>query len=338
MRFNRICIAALCVTAGAMTAVPTRVAFAQEASAVDIAQARELLNRGLALRSKGDPRGAISDLKAAYGLARTPIPGLELGRTYMDLGQLVEARETFLSIARLATRPEETSRSKAARTESASLAEQLRTRIPSLVVKVTGVALDSVAVTIDGAAVPGEALAAPRLVDPGVHAVAARSTTGGAADTTVELKEGESREVELKIVFTGGTPPSAESPRPDRTVAEPPLATQALDAATPTQRPSLGGWLLVGGSAVVGIAGLTLMGVEIGKANDAVTAHDRSRYDSAKTGWTVGLIGSVAGAVGLAAGGVVVLATRRAPESGQATQAHVWLSAGLDDVRVEGTW
>ena len=80
------------------------------------------------------------------------------------------------------------------------------------------------------------------------------------------------------------------------------------------------------------------MAVEIGSAKDAVTANDRSRYDSAKTGWTVGLIGTIAGAVGLAAGGVVVIAGRRAPESAQSGQAHVWLSAGLDDVRVEGTW
>ncbi len=87
---------------------------------------------GLELRAKGDAAAALEKLKAAYALVRTPITGIELGRTFMTLGSLVEARETFLSNARIPERPEETARSKAARKDSEELAEQLRTRIPSL--------------------------------------------------------------------------------------------------------------------------------------------------------------------------------------------------------------
>jgi hypothetical protein len=335
MAINRIHAATLGLAMGLMATFPARVAHGQETSAVDIAQARELLNRGLASRSKGDARGAVSDLRAANALAHTPVTGLELGRTYMDLGMLVEARETFLSIARLPVRPQETAHSKAARSEGASLADQLRDRIPSLVVKITGVSIDSVAVTIDGAAVPGEALAAPRLVDPGSHTVSARSTTGGTAETTVELKEGESRDVELKIAFTGGTPsvpePASVAPRPTELPAVPPPEPARRNRLAPL------GWSLVGGGAAVGVAGAVVMGLEIGRAKDAVTGGDKSSYDSAKTLWTVGLAGAIVGAAGVAAG-VVVLVAPRPSESAQNGAPTLWMSAGPGNLRLGGAW
>ena len=131
----------------------------------------------------------------------------------MATGKLVEAREAFLSVGRIAVQPAETSRSVAARKESAELAEAVRPRIPSLVVHIVGVPEDSVAVTIDGAAVPTAALIAPRLVDPGSHRIVATTTSGGNAQTTVEpCARAKSRNVELKIVLTGGNPVPAAVP------------------------------------------------------------------------------------------------------------------------------
>jgi hypothetical protein len=330
-------VAALGLSVGLMATAPARVARAQDASAVNIAQARELLNRGLATRAKGDARGALSDLKAANALAHTPITGLELGRTYMDVGMLVEAREAFLSIARLPVRPEETARSKAARADGDTLAEQLRTRIPALLVKVTGVPLDSVAVTIDGAIVPSEALAAPRLVDPGTHTVSARSTSGGTAETTVDLREGESSDVELKIAFAGGTP-SVTSPAPAGATPIPagsPLLTPQPE--TPS-RHSLGplGWSLVGGGVAVGAAGAVLLGLEVGQARDAVGRNDKSGYDGARTLWAVGLAGAIVGAAGLAAGVVVLVATRPSSESSRADSPRLWMSVSPGSLRLDG--
>jgi hypothetical protein len=113
-----------------------RCAWAQERSASDFAEGRESPNQGLTLRNKGDLPGALEKLKAAHALANTPITGLELGQTHVSLGQLVEAEEVFLSVARIPVRREETARSAAARRESASLAEQARPRIPSLTIRI----------------------------------------------------------------------------------------------------------------------------------------------------------------------------------------------------------
>jgi hypothetical protein len=311
-----------------------------EPSSIDAAQARELLRDGLQLRDRGEIDSAIEKLKAACALARTPVTAFELGRTYAAGGKLVEARETFLSISRIAPVPEETARSKTARTESARLAEELRPRIPSLTVRVTGVPADTVAVTVDGAAVPMQALAAPRFLDPGLHDVFARSTSGGTAETRVDLKEGEARDVELKIAFAGGNGDAAQ-PAVSLSRGADTGASSASDKSVGAggSRSHLLEWLLVGGGVAVGATGAVFMAVEAGSSSDANSRHDRGAYDAATTGWTVGLIGAIAGGAA-AAGGGVLLATTRTSTSGSSARSRpsIWVGVGPQVVRVGGTW
>jgi hypothetical protein len=325
--------AALCTLALGTTAIGyAPPALAQTGSAGDIAQARELLNQGLELRRKGDDAGALGKFKAAHALARTPITGIELGRQYVTLGRLVEARETFLSIARIPERTEETSRSKAARAEGALSADQIRARIPSLTVKINGVPSDSVAVTIDGAAVPTEALAAPRLVDPGSHTVSARSTTGGAAETTVEVKEGENREVELRLAFAGAV--STAAPTPSGLEAVPSAAQEGPSGSSHVLE-----WSLLGGGVAVAAAGAVLMGVEVGHASTAVTDRNESSYNGAKSGWDAGLGLVIAGGAAAATGGILWAVTgKSSPGSAQGSVSSLWLSVGAANVRLGGAW
>jgi hypothetical protein len=317
----------------AAAALPQRSAHA-EPSSVDAAQARELLREGLHLRDKGDVVGATEKLKAAHALVHTPVTAYELGRTYAAGGKLVEAREAFLSIARIAPVPEETERSKTARSESATLAEELRPRIPSLTVRVTGVPAEAVAVTVDGASVPTEALAAPRFLDPGTHVVSARSTSGGTAETKVDLREGETRDVELKIAFAGGDGSSETAAAPDAGGSS---AREARHDAPAGSRSRLLEWSLIGGGVAVGAAGAVLMAVEAGNSSDANSRHDRSAYDAATTGWTIGLVGSIAGAAAVAGGGIL-WATARPGSSSAGSPHSVWLGVGPQVVRVGGTW
>ena len=255
------------VLVGALMAMaPGRVAFGQSAS--DIAQARELYNQGKDLRNRGDNVGALEKLKAAHAIAGTPLTGLELGRTLALLGRLVEAQEAFLSVARIPVRPEETAQSAAARRDSERLAGEMRTRIPSLTINVSGVPVDTVAVTVDGAAVPTQALAAPRFVDPGAHVVSARSTTGGTAETRVDLKEGESRTVELTIVFKGAAPAPPPGASPSTLWSPPaPIATPSHSSGGMSTLRVLG--LVSGGVGVVGIGLGSVFGVMAGSASSS---------------------------------------------------------------------
>jgi hypothetical protein len=320
---------------GAVALGVPSVAFAAP-TAVDMAQARELLNMGLAMRGKGDALGALEKLKAAYALVRTPITGLELGRTYLVLGRLVEARETFLSNSRIPERVEETAKSKAARSESDQLAEQLRVRIASLTVKIVGVPMDSVAVTIDGSSVPSEALAAPRLVDPGTHTVSARSTSGGTAETTLNLKEGEERDVELRIMFTGGSQPPVAQPNPASSPRRDSEVFHSPDFA-PRSNSHVLEWSLIGGGAAVGIAGAVLMVVEAGNASNAASQKDKSTYDSSNSMWSVGLVASIVGGAAIATGGVLFL-TDHGDSGMHGSRPSVWVGLGAGVVRVGGSW
>jgi hypothetical protein len=336
MNSTRPRLVALSLVFVATVVGPVRVARADEHSAADLAQARDLLNQGIELREKGDASAAVEKLRAAHAVVRTPITGLELGRAYLLLGKLVEARESFLSVGLLAIAPEETKRSAAAREESAKFAAQLRPRIPTLTIKVTGVPVDTIAVTIDGSVIQREAFAAQRFVNPGSHTVVAKSTEGGHAETTVDLREGEAREVELKIVLasnrqTSGAPEPA--PRATGEVADP----FAGESHPPTAPSRVLEWSLIGGGAAVGVGGAILMGIEASNAKDAGDRNDRASYDSSSTIWTAGLVSSLVGAAAVATGGILFF-TAGAKSSAGTTTASIWLSPMPGGARIGGTW
>jgi hypothetical protein len=316
------------------------VASAQQRSAADIAQARELFNEGLALRDRGDADGALEKLKAAHALGGTPITGTELGKAYTAVGKLVEARETFLDVGRLPVQPRETARSKLAREDSARLADDLRVRLPSLRVKITGAPSATVAVTIDGAAIPAEALDTPRLVNPGDHEVSARVASGASADAKVVLKEGESREVELKIGASRAAALSSEA----TTAHAAPVPSPAVQ---PTRTPVSGGaspLVFVGfGIAAAGVATGSITGLMALSKGSAVkdacdgTTCPRSIDGDLKTGRTLGDVSTIAFAVGGvgAALGIVGLWLPRSRQTEAAASVTLtpWLAPGSAGVR-----
>jgi hypothetical protein len=170
-------------------------AFAANPSPQDFATARELYKQGKDLRAAGDLRGAFEKLKAAHALGHTPLTGIELARTEVLLGLLVEARETCLGIARLPVESDETERSAEARTDAAKLAEELRPRLATLRLHVTSQA--AAIVTVDGETVPSVSVDEPRLVNPGHHVVTAHVEGGTNASSAVDVTEGSTQDVAL---------------------------------------------------------------------------------------------------------------------------------------------
>jgi hypothetical protein len=168
-----------------------------EPSAADLESARELYKEGKELRSKGDLKGALEKFKAAHAYGGTPVTGLELGKTHMQLGDLVEAREIFLSVGRMRVQSDETEKSNAARTEAADLAEQLKGKIATVVVKVTGTK-ETAQVTVDGANAPVVSGTATRRINPGQHVIVARAGSAEKKEN-VTLGEGETKEVPIAL-------------------------------------------------------------------------------------------------------------------------------------------
>lgn len=187
-------------------ALPT-TARAQK-SAADIESARQLYNQGLELRDKGDTKGALEKFKAAHALGGTPITGIELCKAHAVLRQPVEAREVCLGVARIPPLAGETQRSADARNEAARVAEEVKPRIAQVRIKLTGVPQGrEPTVTVDGTAVPPAALGEPRSVNPGQHTIMAKIGTGPEAKSSVDLREGETKEIVLPVQAPPDEPP-----------------------------------------------------------------------------------------------------------------------------------
>jgi hypothetical protein len=168
-----------------------------EPSAGDLATARNALKEGLALREKGDLLGALGRFSTAFDLVQTPVTGFELGKTHLLLGHILQAHELFKKIGRIPPALEESQRSATARSEAARLAADLEPRIPTLRIKMRLPDEATAVVHIDDDPITTTGVVTPRSVEPGKHVVSARAGEGPEEKVTIEIGEGETKDVEL---------------------------------------------------------------------------------------------------------------------------------------------
>jgi hypothetical protein len=334
---RRLCWAAL---AALLTAVGApRPAGAQAPPVGDVGRARELFVQASEQRDQGDTKGALDKFRAAHALAANPVTAFELGGTYALLGQLVEAREAYLSVARLPVQPGETERATLARRDAPRLAEDLRSRLATLSVKIPSAPGAAVSITVDGEGVAAAALTAPWPVNPGAHHVVATGTGGDHVEQDITLKEGESREVDL--VFPPGPGESRERAPAPLQVAPPPV-----DAA-PRQTGSGGGnhfgpFSYAGfGVGVAGfVTGTVLAAAALSKASSADCSHtscSQSAIDdlqSARDLVLASVVSYVIAGVGVGVGVADVVLYRPGPKSTTSeVSLQPWIGAGAAGVR-----
>jgi hypothetical protein len=279
---------------------------AAQPSAADLESARELFKEGRELRQAGDLPHALERFKAAHAYGQTPVTALELGRTHIQLGELVEGREVLLSVARMKVQSDETDKSAAARAEAADLAEEVKKRISTVMVKVAGTPPEASAqVTVDGSVVPVVGLVGIRKTNPGKHVVIVRA--GAREETrTVEVEEGKTQEVTFDLAST-----TAEPVRPPS-----PTGGSGTRSISPVTWIGLG--LGVAGIGVGAVGGI----IALGKASDVNAACDgmhcppatKDTVDSGRSAATISTIGFAVGGAGLiaAAVGYFILSKPRA--------------------------
>ncbi len=199
-------------------------------SAQDLETARDLFKQATELHDAHDVKGALAKFKAAHELANTPVTGIELARTYAELGMLTEAREVALAIDKIAVKPNESEKTKRARTDAVALADAVYPRIASLTIVLDNVLAGStVSVSVDGETLPSAAVGAPRKVNPGAHSVVA-SAGGPSTTSNVSLGEGESRTVHITLELPAAPPPP---PPPEPVVTAPPPVSNPVTASEP---------------------------------------------------------------------------------------------------------
>lgn len=197
-RWHRGCaLVMVAVALAALTAAND--ARAAEPSASDRERARALLLDGRDKLESGDAESAVKAFQAAHAIMNVPTTGLDLVRGLMALGRLIEARTVALDVSRMPEEPKEPRAFTKARNQAEKLAEALAKRIPALVIEVNGPPAGKAMVTVDGAAVPAEALGLEWKVDPGEHTVEAKASGFQAERRTVQVDEGATLPVELTL-------------------------------------------------------------------------------------------------------------------------------------------
>jgi len=270
-------------------------------TAADKDTARALMKEGRSRRSNGDHRGALESFVAADALMNVPTTGLEVGRTQVQLGLLVEARDTFLRVSRTPEEPGEPPAFKEARSEAAAGAAKLEERVPTLKVSLTGVpAGATTSVTIDSVNIPSAAINARRKLNPGTHEIVAIVAGGAKRTATVELAEGDAKDITVDLSGSGATAPAAAATKND-------APTEAPRATGGTSSLTYIGFAVAGvGIAVGSVTGLIALSkknaAEEGCAGSRCPPSTHDELTRADTMATVSTIAFVAGAVGVGVG------------------------------------
>ena len=177
------------------------------------------------------------------------------------MGHVLQAHELFIKIGRLPPALEESQRSTTAREEANRLAADLEPRIPTLRIRLAKLPPEATAIVhVDDEPVTMTGDVTPRAVEPGKHVILARAGDGPEVRVTLDVAEGETKDIELAPQWI---PPKVP-------VAPPPSQVVFLRQTNP---------LVFLGFTAASVS-LTLTGVAAVLAfNAAGRAHDRCGSD-----------------------------------------------------------
>lgn len=307
------------------------------------------MQEGRKKRDKGDHTGALEAFKAAHQLMKVPTTGLEVGREQIELGQLVEARDTLLEVVRMPKSDGEPAQFAVARKDAQKLADGVAPRIPSIRFVVKGLDADEAkTISVDGVAVPPAIAGVPRKVNPGNHHVV---ITARATERAVDVQVAEGATADANVDFTGVPKPVvAPEPTPDKPVATTTTTTTTSPSTTPTVAPARGISPLVWvgfGVAVVGAISGTVTGVahisntsrlEQKCPGGSCPSRYDADYDLTKTLGTVSTISFAVAGAGLLLGvyGLVSGPSTTTTESKPATGLRVKPIVGVGALGVVG--
>lgn len=280
-------------------------------SPADVESAKAQYVEGIGLRDQGDQAGALVRFRAAFALVPTPITALEVGRSLLALGKVLDGRDILIKASHMPKVAGESARADEAREEAAKLADAAKRRLATLTV--APLADDKSILLIDGATIPHDAAVAPRVVDPGHHVV---DVHGSASEGHLELDlaEGEQRTVEVPV----------------RAVAPPPPGPFKLHPLVFVGF-GVGAVGLLGGAAT-GIGALVTTGKLADDCpNRVCPASSSSTIDTSKTLGTISTIAFIAGGAGVVLGVVGLLLSKHEPPNAAFVRPTIgFLTLGLE--------
>ncbi len=314
--------------------------YGQVALGQDAAAAEALFDDGLAAMKAGDFDKACPKISESFRLEARPGTLFTVAECWRKAGKTATALaryNEYLRVFERMTKKEkkgQRGRDKFAKKHAAALKKS----VPRLVVRLAKDAPAGTTVKRDGTELGTPSLGTPLPVDPGEHVLTARADNGATAERTVAIKEGETREVTLRLT----APAHSEdvTPAPVGAPVDPGTAEPQQDKAGDGSGQRTTGLVLMGVGAagvVVGtVTGLMVLGKKgtiedncgIGGDETACSADGVSEADSAKTLALVSTIGFGIGIAGLGAGATLFFtapkpstARRRSPGGASVTLA-----------------
>jgi hypothetical protein len=306
MRFP-IRLAAAC-TAVALFSLPAAVAHAQGHSSPSLSDretARNLMDEGDKKRDSGDLKAALVAYEKADALMKVPTTGIEVARTQIALGKLLEARETLNRVSKIPAKAGEPAPFREARKQVDALNADLANRIPSVVVVPANTdPAQPPTINIDGEDIPSTVASVPRKINPGTHVAIVKS---GKLEKKVEFIVAERENKTVDVDFKDQVPPPPPPPPP------PPTTTKPQPTGTSTGKILMfGGFGLaavgIGVGAVTGLMSISKTGdIKDHCKDDKCTKDQADAIDSAKLLGNVSTIAFIAGGVGAGVGVVGLL-------------------------------
>jgi len=225
----------------------TSPALASDPTPEDRSTARELALEGHTALKSGDYALAVDRFTRADRLVHAPTLLVDLGRSYIGLGRLVDAHEAFQQVLRegvaKSAPPPWHKALQAARDED----NALKPRLAWVTIRVEGA--NAPRVKLDDEELPPASLGVRRAVDPGHRSVVVEAEGFLTESGSIDLGEGEARELELSLKRD----PEYKPPPKPQPIRERPVIV--LQSPAPRQR--LPAYVAFG----VGGAGLILGGV-----------------------------------------------------------------------------
>jgi hypothetical protein len=323
------------------------------------AGARSLATEGALAFNEGRFKDSIDLFTKAESLVHAPPHLLFMARAHAKLGQFVKAREAYMKVIKEPLAPNSPQAFRDAQVTAEEERKQVEPHIGRLIIKVEGAeGAKDLSVAIDGQPVSTVLLGVPQPMDPGDHTVTAAATGFKAVPASVQLKDGGSGAVTIKLEADRSAP-APDAVRADAAAGGLTVGRSDPPPADGTQRSSEG---LRIGSYVgfgVGAVGLALgtvfvlksastrkdadkaaaaLEAECGRQCDA-DSPDAKKVDdlddSARSAKTLGIVGYIVGGVGVATGVTLFILSS---EKESSRSAFVAPYVGLGAVGVRGAF
>lgn len=165
------------------------------------ASARAAFAEGVQLQEHNDCAHALARFESAERLYSAPTHLLHIAQCQVLTGKLVEAHESYATLGHLALPPHPPEAFREAQDTGRAELAKLKPRIPTLRLDTVppAASLTGLVIQINGTQVPADLVGLTRPLNPGRYHVTVTAAPGRSGVGDVELKEGETRGLEVRL-------------------------------------------------------------------------------------------------------------------------------------------